>query len=218
MNKSSTLILLLAGLGLGLGACESEIDGKAEAEVAEPPAEQPAEAPADAPAEEAGETTMLKAVPESSKIGFVGAKVTGDHTGEFKKIDGVGKLQGGALTSMTWTIDMASVESDHPKLTGHLKSDDFFAVEQFPTATFEATGFKATEGQPNTEVTGTLEMKGVEKQITFPAQVDVQDGTATVKAEFTIKRFDWNIEYKGKADDLIKDEVLIKADVTLKEG
>lgn len=217
MTKMSNLLLLLAGLGLGLSACESEIDGKAEAEVAEAPADKPADEPAEAPAE-AGDATMLKADPAASSIGFVGAKVTGDHTGEFKKIDGMGKLEDGKLTSMNWTIDMASVEADHPKLTGHLKSDDFFDVAVHPHAVFVAETITPTEGEPGHEITGTLNLKGVKKQITFPAKVEVSEGTATVKAEFTIKRFDWNIEYKGKADDLIKDEVLIKADVTLKEG
>jgi hypothetical protein len=35
-----------------------------------------------------------------------------------------------------------------------------------------------------------------------------------VNAEFFIKRFDFNIEYPGKANDLIRDEVVIKLDIT----
>ena len=207
--------LLALGLTLSLVACTSELDGKSAAAVADAPSTAAPAAPVAAPVTG---VVMLKADPAASSIGFVGAKVTGDHTGSFGKIDGTGKLSGGALTGMVWTMDMATVEVDHPKLTKHLKEPDFFDVAQFPQATFEATEIKATGGQPDHEITGVLELKGIKKQITFPASVDVTEDGATVKAEFTIKRFDWNIEYKGKADDRIKDEVLIKADVKLKKG
>jgi len=204
MTRNITALMALA---LSLGACASEVDNKPAAEVA------PAPPPAEKLEEPAGKATMLKANAESSSISFVGAKVTGDHTGTFGKIDGTGKLEGGELTATTWTVDLSSVETDAEKLTGHLKTADFFDVEQFPTATFESSSIAKTDD--GHEVKGTLDLHGQKNEITFPATIAVIDNGASLKAEFTIKRFDWGIEYPGKADDLIKDEVLLKVDVAL---
>ena len=194
-------------LALALGACASEVDNKPAAEVAPPPP------PAEEPEAPAAGAVMLKANVESSSISFVGAKVTGDHAGSFGKIDGTGKLEGGELTATTWTVDLDSVETDAEKLTGHLKTADFFDVEQYPTSTFESTSISKTDD--GHEVKGTLDLHGQKNEITFPATIATTDNGATLKAEFTIKRFDWGIEYPGKADDLIKDEVLLKIDVAL---
>ncbi len=60
-----------------------------------------------------------------SKVGFEGAKVTGKHVGSFKTVDGKVSLSGGRVNALNITIDIASVESDNEKLTGHLKSPDF---------------------------------------------------------------------------------------------
>ncbi len=51
------------------------------------------------------------------------------------------------------------------------------------------------------------------KQIKFPATIQVEGDRVTVQAEFFIQRFDFDIVYPGKADDLIRDEVVIKIDL-----
>ena len=51
------------------------------------------------------------------------------------------------------------------------------------------------------------------KSITFPAEIQVSETEVKVNAEFFIKRFDFNIEYPGKADNLIRDEVVIKLNI-----
>ena len=63
------------------------------------------------------------------------------------------------------------------------------------------------------DVSGNLEMHGITKNITFPAELELDGDTLTTAAEFTIKRFDWDIVYSGKVDDLIHDEVLIAFEV-----
>ena len=59
-------------------------------------------------------------------------------------------------------------------------------------------------------VTGNLELHGVKKSITFPATIQVTLDNAAVDAEFAIDRKDFGIVYAGKADDLIRDGVVIK--------
>ena len=59
------------------------------------------------------------------------------------------------------------------------------------------------------DVTGNLTLHGVTKGVTFPAEITVDGDTLSTTAEFTINRTDWNITYKGVADDLIRDSVLL---------
>lgn len=51
------------------------------------------------------------------------------------------------------------------------------------------------------------------KNITFPAEISVSPGAVTAKAEFSINRNDFAIVYKGKADSLIREEVVIRFDL-----
>ena len=145
-----------------------------------------------------------------STISFIGSKVTGSHDGGFNDFSGTIAVANGTVApSSQIKIQMESLWSDSNRLTGHLKNSDFFDVPNFPTAEFVVTSLSE-----NGELTGNLTMRGVTKSITFPAEIDVSDGSVALKAEFDIKRFDWGIAYKGKADDLIRDEVVIKLDVT----
>jgi polyisoprenoid-binding protein YceI len=190
--------------------CQSEIDNKTAAEVAavEAPAAKPAQ---DAPAAADADATpsgALKLLP-SSKIEFVGAKVTDDHTGGFTTLSGHATVADNTVKGATIEIDVSSMYSDHPKLTKHLKSDDFFDVSKFTTATFKITEVAAGEGGQS-NVTGTLDLHGVQKQISFPATVETTEGSASISAEFTLMRMDFGITYPGKPDNLIRDEVLVK--------
>ncbi|WP_158542487.1 YceI family protein [Lujinxingia litoralis] len=216
MNTKSWMILLVAALTLAV-ACKSEIDGKAAAEVAEPTTEEAAPAAEETAKEEQAELRELPFNTEASKIEWVGAKVTGDHTGGFEKWEGVGHVRGEqTLEKVAFTVDTTSIVSDDERLTGHLKNEDFFAVEKYPTAKFESTKIEeGAEGDATHTVTGNMTMLEATKQITFPVTVKVEEGTMVVDSEFTIKRFDFGIEYKGKADDLIRDEVLMKLHMEL---
>lgn len=147
----------------------------------------------------------------SSEIHFTGSKVTGSHSGGFKNFTGGFTVADNALsgTGQKIVIDMNSLWSDDEKLTGHLKSGDFFNVEKFPESSFELTGLKAvSEGKY--EVSGNLTLTGTTKNITFPATAGVADGKAKIHAKFDLNRKDFGIVYAGMADDLIRDEVVIE--------
>ncbi|RYE80996.1 MAG: YceI family protein [Myxococcales bacterium] len=156
-----------------------------------------------------------------SKVGFVGAKITGKHEGTFKTFTGTIQVPGTDIEhgSVKADIEAGSVASDQAKLDEHLKSPDFFNVAQFPKATFESTKIVkgGTDGATHT-ITGNLTLHGVTKSITFPAKVAVAGDTVTVDADFGINRKDFGIAYAGKADDLIKDEVLMKLAIKAKKA
>lgn len=220
MHRTRTILSALT-LSLALTSvvgCKSEVDEKPKAKVEkaeEPPAKPPAEG-GDAAASATAKTYTLSTA--DSSVGFIGAKVTADHEGSFSKFDGTATVEDGKITGVEITVDMTSVSTDDEKLTGHLQSPDFFNVEQHPTSKFTLLSVteKAGEGGATHEVAGNLEMVGKTNKVTFPATMEVSDGGVHGNAEFSINRKDWDITYAGMADDLIKDDVALKFDVTFK--
>ncbi len=146
-----------------------------------------------------------------SQVNFIGSKVTGSHHGGFKAFTGYFTIKDGAPVGNDHkvVIDMKSTYADNEKLTGHLKSPDFFDIEKFPEATFDATGFKKESDRSYT-VSGNFTLHGKTKNISFPASVSQNGDTVKIYATFDINRRDFAIVYAGKADDLIRDQVVIE--------
>jgi polyisoprenoid-binding protein YceI len=152
-----------------------------------------------------------------SKIGFIGSKVTGNHVGGFSNFTGTIKVAAGKIIgSPAIKIGMNSTWSDNNRVTAHLKNADFFDVPKFPTSTFTVTSIEPTNSQQL--VTGNLELHGVTKSISFPADIQITDDEVTVKADFAINRRDFNINYQGRANDLVRDNVVLKLDVKATPG
>ena len=191
-----TLTLALAAIG-----CSNPADGTAAAEASEAK-----------PVDSAPTEAATLALTDASRIDWIGSKVTGKHDGGFNGFTGSIEWAGSVEASkVIIDIDMNSIWSDNDSLTNHLKTDDFFSVETYPTARFESTSIAKTAN--GYDVTGNLEMKGVTKSITFPATIEHDGEAVTAQAEFNIMRFEWGIEYAGMQDDLIRDEVVIKFDL-----
>ncbi|MCI0747906.1 MAG: YceI family protein [Verrucomicrobia subdivision 3 bacterium] len=152
-----------------------------------------------------------------SKIGFVGSKVTGSHKGGFTNFSGKFTVADGKIVGTpTVKIGMQSTWADNDRLTGHLKSPDFFDVAKYPVTTFAVTAIEPEGGQQ--KITGNLELHGVTKSVSFPANVKIADDEVALKADFAINRKDFNINYPGKPDDLIRDNVVINLDLKATPG
>jgi polyisoprenoid-binding protein YceI len=144
-----------------------------------------------------------------SSVGFTASKATRSHNGGFKNVAGNINVAGGKIVGTPEIkINMKSTWADDERLTRHLMSPDFFGVDQYPTTTFTATSL-APSGQ-NYQVTENLDLHGVTKSISFPATVFISDDAVTVKAEFAINRRDFNVNYPGMPNDLIRDNVVVK--------
>jgi len=199
-SRIAVSLLIVSSVLLLATSCENPATGKPEARVSEPESAS-------------AQTTVVGrefVISDESTIGFVGSKITGSHDGGFNSFDGTIILAeaGPAASKVEVVIDATSLWADDDRLTGHLKSPDFFDVETFPTAKFTSTAIvPSAEGF---DVTGELELHGVTKQITFPATILVEGDRITAQAEFFIQRFDFGIVYPGKPDDLIRDEVVIR--------
>jgi len=158
--------------------------------------------------------------PQNSKIEFTASKVTGSHNGSFGDFSGqIGHLNTPEQGRVTITIKADSITTDTPDLTKHLKTGDFFDVAKFPEATFVSTSIKAGgENGASHTVTGNLTMHGVTKAVTFPATISVTPDVASVDSTFTINRKDFGINYAGQADNLIRDNVVLKLTIRASKG
>ena len=201
-----------------LVACrKSEITDKPAAEVSDTGATANAATTTESAPAPAGGGAQTKVIKEKSKIEFVGAKVTRDHHGGFKNFDGSIEYAGNQPSQIHFDIDLTSVYTDTEKLTAHLKTPDFFDVARFPKATFTSTSLTpAPAGSPGGAthmLKGNLDLHGVTKEVTIPVVAQQSAEGVHATSEFTINRHEWGISYKGMADDLVKDNVLIKLDL-----
>jgi polyisoprenoid-binding protein YceI len=152
-----------------------------------------------------------------STIEWVGKKVTGQHNGTVNFKDGAIVLKKNKLAGGTFTVDMTSLTATdlsgeyQGKLNGHLKADDFFGTDKFPTATlvFKKIGTKSANVYT---VTADLTIKGITKPVTFDMTVN---GNTAITA-FNIDRTKYDIKYKSSnyfenlGDKAIYDEFELK--------
>ncbi len=196
--------LLVSALAFG---CEDPAKGKVKAQTGE--AQQASTA-----APSAGAKTYRFDAASGSKLDWVGAKVTRKHEGTFKSFNGAIQVDPAAPEKGKVDVEIETASlytADGDRLLNHLKSADFFDVATYPKATFASTDVKKA-GEDWT-ITGNLTLHGVTKSITFPAKVKVGDAGVDADAEFAINRKDFGMAYPGAADDLIRDDVVIKLSI-----
>jgi len=152
-----------------------------------------------------------------SSINWLAKKVTGQHSGTVNLKDGALVFKGKKLVGGTFTADMTSVTATDltgeylGKLNGHLKSEDFFSTEKFPTATlvFKKIGTKSANVYT---VTADLTIKGITKPVTF----DITINGNTAATTFNVNRTIYDIKYGSKSffesigDKAIADEFELK--------
>lgn len=162
----------------------------------------------------------------NSKVVWKGYKVTGEHSGTIGIKSGSLEFDKGALTGGNFIIDMSSLKVTDlsgkmaGKLEGHLKSPDFFGVENFPNASFKITK-AVSRGVPGSyKVVGDLTIKETTKSIKFNVQLSDDNKTAT--ANITVDRSDYNVRYgsgsfiDGLGDKTIYDEFDLEVTLAIK--
>jgi polyisoprenoid-binding protein YceI len=104
-------------------------------------------------------------------------------------------------SSVTASVDLSSVNTGSPDRDNHIRSADFFHVEQHPTMTFQSTGVR--QHGDDFHLDGDLTLRGVTKPVTFKLEVngfgpDAYGGTrAGFSATTEINRNDWGVSYNG---------------------
>ena len=135
---------------------------------------------------------------DKSSVTWKGYKVTGSHEGKISIKSGYLSFDEGKLTGGEFTIDMASIvntdlEGEYKgKLEGHLKSADFFSVEEFPTANLVFNKVKS-KGNNVYEISGDLTIKDQTQPVTFKISIDGNKAVADLK----IDRTKFGVKYRS---------------------
>lgn len=133
--------------------------------------------------------------PVKSKIAWSGKKIVGgSHNGEIKLKSGTLEIKNDQIVKGTFIVDMNTISNHdledkdyNSKLVGHLKSDDFFGVEKYPTASFNVKkSSKFINGKAT--VTGDITIKGTTREIT--AVVTRSNTSFNTKLEIDRSQFD----------------------------
>lgn len=150
-----------------------------------------------------------------SEIKWKGYKVTGKHFGSVSLKSGDLEMKDGMLTGGSFEIDMASIKVEDiqgeyaGKLEGHLKSADFFGVENHPTAKFVIKQVVSRGTPGDYKIVGDLTIKEITKEIKFLANVTEEDGAQVATASITVDRSDFNVKYgSGSFFDNLGDKTI----------
>ncbi len=161
----------------------------------------------------------------NSRMEWIGYKVfksdNTSHFGSIKFESGELTIHEGLLESGKFVADLNSLENidlkDDPeqklKLETHLKSADFFEVDQFPTASYEITKVSPEQqGDYNTLIEGNLTIKGITKPVQFRANVTVTTKEVSIASEPTdVLREDFGVKFQVPAQNgVIKNEVTVQ--------
>lgn len=155
-----------------------------------------------------------------SYITWKGKKILGSHTGTIDLKEGYLEMEGDILAGGMFVVDMTSItvtdlEGEYKgKLEGHLKSDDFFGIKNYPTATLVIN--RATKEGNTYDVVADITIKGTTQVINF----DLEMGTSAAIASLKIDRTKFGLRYgSGSFSDNLGDKAIsdkFTLDVNLK--
>lgn len=147
------------------------------------------------------------------------------HTGTIDLKSGNVIMRGNQVVGGTFVLDMTSLTStdlkgeDLQKLNGHLKSGDFFETNAYPTATFKITSIKKNNNKKfNSIITGNLTAKNKTGKISFPANINVSNGTVSIFSDkFNFDRQKYDVAFKSRSKDVvINDDIDMLINLTAK--
>ncbi len=190
----------------------------------------PTDAAALAGPECASSISILPVDTTASVVHWKGTKFRGrgKHEGIIRLVGGRVEVCGSALVGGEFTLDMHSIAvTDIPehepipreRLRTHLMSDDFFAVERYPTAVFQIKDVEAVEAD-SFRISGELTMRGRMQGITFGAHVPEHSPEGVrASAAFSIDRQLWGVAYRGSelTNDLVDDDMYLNVRLVARE-
>ena len=173
----------------------------------------------------AAEVAVYKVDRDHSGVSFTIRHFVTNVPGRFKVFDGAIKYdkQNPAASTVSFTIQAASIDTDNADRDNHLRGADFFDVQKFPTITFSSTSVKPVDAD-TLEVTGDLTMHGVTKKVTVPVEVlgsmkTPRGEKAGFETTFKVDRKEYGITWNRALDaggavlgDDVKITIAVEAD------
>lgn len=156
--------------------------------------------------------------PPHSQINFLGEAMLISAEGYFEKWEGDFEIDRDNMENSTVsiTIDAASLNTRVQMRDNHLRSPDFLDTATYPQIKFVSKQISKVDDK-NYIMTGDLTLKAVTKSIQVPVRVVfLRDNDARFKGELKINRFDYGINYNGKMNP-VEDMVGIMFDMHLQD-
>jgi polyisoprenoid-binding protein YceI len=163
--------------------------------------------------------------PAHSRLGFVArhAMVT-KVRGSFNDFTGTAVVDGTdpAKSSATVTIKTASIDTRNEQRDGHLRSNDFLSLDEYPEITFVSTGVQLT-GDDSFELTGDLTIKGTTNPVTIPFTFEgaATDPFGNFRAGFegsvVINRKDYGITWNAALETggvLVSEKITLEFEIS----
>lgn len=158
-----------------------------------------------------------------SNIDWVGRKVTGAHNGTIALKQGELTLSEGQISGGSFVIDMGSIRildiadpATNAQFAGHLGSDDFFSITQFPEAFFE---IRSVQGN---RITGDLTIKGITHPVSIDTDMNIAGDKLTASGTVLVDRTKYGIRFrsgnffKDLGDTLIYNDFELNISITAK--
>lgn len=162
-------------------------------------------------------------VTTQSSIDWLGRKVTGAHNGTIGLKHGELVIDGGHVSEGWFIIDTTSIKilditdpATNAQFAGHLASDDFFAVEQYPEAYFKISSVS------NAHVEGDLTIKGITNPVSFDIELNVAGDQLTATGKIIVDRTRYDMKFRSGnffqnlGDTLIYNEFELNVTLTAK--
>lgn len=167
-----------------------------------------------------GEALTYKIDTAHSNVGFSIRHLVSKVRGSFDQFSGTLHYDPEApgKSKVSATIDVSSIDTGNDRRDDHLRSPDFFGVENYPTITFESTG--ARKDGDRLMVTGDLTMHGVTRQVTLPVEVlgtgvhpRSKEPIAGFSAELKLNRSDYGVNSWTDPTGIVGDEVSVTINI-----
>jgi len=156
-------------------------------------------------------------LPDKSEVAFISTQIGAPVEGSFTRFSGRVDLDPKApqAGSVTFTVDMASVQFPSAEVLAELAKADWFDTAHFPKAEFRSSAIR-TLGPGRFEVAGALTIKGRTRPVVIPVELQSTAGTSVATGLLAIKRLDFGIGGGEWGDtSVVEDEVKIRFKITL---
>lgn len=169
--------------------------------------------------------TIYTLDPAASTLEWEASRLAANpHIGTVALQSGTLLQANGSFIGGEFVIDMTQIteQKNNERFLTHVKNDDFFGVEQFPTSKLVLSSVSQKDGNLY-EVTGDLTIRDQTHSITFTAEMTNSGDQLNATAEFQINRTKWGIVYDSGSffqqlgDRAIKDEITYRLDLVFKK-
>lgn len=160
-----------------------------------------------------------KPVNEGSKVHFIIKNFGIDTGGELSGITGDISFvpSNNPSNKFDVSVDVATIDTDNERRDKHLKAEDYFDAEKYPSITIRSTRISRTNKSSAGwfHFTGTLTMHGVTKPIRFPFRATKKGNDYLFVGGFTVNRMDFGI---GKNSSALSNSVKVSLSVLAKKS